>query len=364
MCQCAAITHENEEAYSLHSNARRTNDMCICAHNPSQCRHRAPRVHDHPIAPQSQKHSKSCKDRVTAPSSFDHAEPFTHLPNQDTMHDASSKLSTVAIPPHPISTMAIPMTSKSPQGAPGGRARYYQDHDATRTRKRPQSLTRASSSSRLAPCTCPIASTSWLPGLPTGFSPRDGDAADCRAPSVLVGPCAARGGPWGAHLQLPKVRRGRSGERAGARRLVGLRASPSPSPAPRGTHARTRTAAIHVCVLSRAPSPTTQDVMTRREETGATFSGVLRPSLASFLRMTPPPSPPRERVTVCEKLDRRARHRKGDGWSPGSDEVRVEVEGLLYGLAVAACPRQRPRLHSHTARTPHAARVRPACVRV
>lgn len=189
----SSVAHSKD---SLHLNARRTDDMCICAHNPSQCRHRAPRVHDHPIAPQSQKHSKSCKDRVTAPSSFDHVEPFTHLPNQDTMHDASSKLSTVEIPPRPISTMAIPMTSKSPQGAPGGRARYYQDHDATRTRKRPQSLTRASSSSRR---TCPIASASWLPGLPTGFPPRDGDAADCRAPSgapsVLVGPCAARGGP-------------------------------------------------------------------------------------------------------------------------------------------------------------------------
>lgn len=42
---------------------------------------------------------------------------------------------------------------------------------------------------------------------------RDGDGADCRAPSVLVGTCTALGGPWGVHLQL---RRGRSGERARA----------------------------------------------------------------------------------------------------------------------------------------------------
>ena len=54
-------------------------------------------------------------------------------------------------------------------------------------------------------------------------------------------------------------------------------------------------------------------------------------------------------------------------WSPGSDEVRVEVEGLLSRLAVAACLRQCPPLactRTLAHRTPHTARVRPACVRV
>lgn len=181
---------------------------------------------------------------------------------------------------------------------------------------------------------------------------RAGDGADCRAPSVLVGPCAALGGPWGVHLQL---RRGRSGERARAGRsvcvllLLPLRAV--------RTRVREQSQSTSASYLERRRP--------RRKMSRRVARDVPRRSAAFFLRMTP--SPPGERVTVH---DRRARHKKGmdGGWRPmeprlGRSASRSRRASVSPGRGRLPPPMPSPRLHSHT-RTPHAARVRPACVRV
>lgn len=180
---------------------------------------------------------------------------------------------------------------------------------------------------------------------------RDGDGADCRAPSVLVGPCAALGGPWGVHLQL---RRGRSGERARAGRsvcvllLLPLRAV--------RTRVREQSQSTSASYLERRRP--------RRKMSRRVARDVPRRSAAFFLRMTP--SPPGERVTVH---DRRARHKKGmdGGWRPmeprlGRSASRSRRASVSPGRGRLPPPMPSPRLHSHT-RTLHAARrTRASCV--
>ncbi|ETW80059.1 hypothetical protein HETIRDRAFT_117016, partial [Heterobasidion irregulare TC 32-1] len=203
-------------------------------------------------------------------------------------------------PPRPISTMAISMTSKSPRGGEGV------GHD--------KFLSRPSRNAHTQAPTVPDPRILEVRAIHMSdrisfLASWDGDGADCRAPSVLVGPCAALGGPWGA--------------------------SPATAGQERGA-----------CGCERAASPTTQDVTTRRARRSAAFPGVL---------------PAHDAIAAG-----RARHKKGmdGGWRPmepklGRSASRSRRASVSPGRGRLPPPTLSPRLHSHT-RTPHATGEDPA----